>query len=170
FPRVPGCRRTNPAAVDSTPGTPADSLLGNTLGVQFQTGENSVLARPRGLTAVQTCGKQTLSQDDGGDLAPVIGLLAGGRAPIAEEILSQRIGARLQLVDAAQSGPHQSLLGIAGEVEVRPGRRRRPGEEAGVAGIVRQELRLELGPHLVGGLPDGRPDRSCGALAPCSQA
>jgi hypothetical protein len=35
-----GCRRTNPAAGDSTTGTPADSLLADTFGVQFETGEN----------------------------------------------------------------------------------------------------------------------------------
>jgi hypothetical protein len=40
IPLNPGCRRTNPAAGDSTAGTPADSLLADTMGVQIQTGEN----------------------------------------------------------------------------------------------------------------------------------
>src|SRR5262245_29096560 len=39
-----GSRRTNPAAGDSTAGIPADSLIADTVGVQFQTGENCVEA------------------------------------------------------------------------------------------------------------------------------
>src|SRR6185503_9901412 len=40
IPLMTGCRRTNPAAGDSTAGTPTDSLLADTFGVQFETGEN----------------------------------------------------------------------------------------------------------------------------------
>ena len=74
IPLITGCRRTNPAAGDSTAGTPADSLLADTLGVQFRDrGKPQRMPRCTRLRTPQSCGKPTLSQDDGGDLAAVVG-------------------------------------------------------------------------------------------------
>src|SRR5262245_60750883 len=87
IPWIAGCRRTNPAAGDSTAGTSTDSLLADTSGVQFETGENSVHATCTEARTPQSCGKPTLSQDDGGDLASVFGLFSRLGAPIAEEML-----------------------------------------------------------------------------------
>src|SRR5262245_26873496 len=119
-PLTPGCRRTNPAAGDSSAGTPADSLIADSVGVQFHIGENSAHALRALASRRESCGKPTLSQDDGGDLAAVIGLLAGPRAPITEEIIGMRISAGRQGSNASDAGVQQPLRAVARQIEVGP--------------------------------------------------
>ena len=98
----------------------------------------------------QTCGKQTLSQDDGGDLAAIVNVATRLRTAIAEEIISVRISAGCTTGGVAQSRAPQAVQRVAGQVEMRASLRAGPAEERPAVRIALQEVPLEVPADLIG--------------------
>ena len=69
---------------------------------------------------LESCGKPTLSQDDGGDLTPIICLIPGPRTSVTEEIVGMRISAGGQGPNDPNAGAQQPLRAVARQIEVVP--------------------------------------------------
>src|SRR5919108_1934799 len=99
-----------------------------------------------------------LSHDDGRDLAPVVGLFPVRRPAVAEKKRFVLPSTETMALDDVESAAGKAPLDIARKVEPRARTGVSARKEAAVLFILPQKLRLELGPDLVGGLIDARPN------------
>src|SRR5260370_2318307 len=97
---------------------------------------------------------------DGVDVAPVVALLAVGRAAVAEEPRRIRVGAVPEVLDPAHAGGGEARGDIAGKIEQGVLRSRRRAEEPFVGPVLCLEASDEFGPDLVILSAGGRPQRA----------
>src|SRR5258706_16356711 len=98
-------------------------------------------------------------QRDGVDVAPVVALLAVGRAAVTEEPPRIRIGAMVEILDAVDAGSSETGDDITGKIEQGVLRRRRGPEESFVRHVCDEETGDEFGADLVIRLADRGTER-----------
>src|SRR5258706_8356257 len=94
------------------------------------------------------------SQHNRIDVPAVVSLAAVGHAPVTEELLRVRVGARFDVLDRSDAGGRQPRDHIAGEIEHETLLARAWAEEARIGGGGGGEGGPPLGSGLIGSLPE----------------